>query len=80
MAQTTTERTASYRERQRARGLRPVTMWMPDLRDPLVRAELSRRCAEIAAREEENRDLQAFFDAMERDMADMLNAEESAAR
>lgn len=31
---------ATYRKRLRARGLRPVQVWVPDLRDPAVRERL----------------------------------------
>jgi Protein of unknown function (DUF3018) len=31
---------ASYRSRLRSRGLRPVQVWVPDLRDPSVRRRL----------------------------------------
>lgn len=46
---TTRERMAARRSRLRAQGLRPVQFWLPDLRDPKVRADL-RRQAQLLAR------------------------------
>jgi len=40
---------AARRKRLRAQGLRPVQFWVPDLRDPKVRAGL-RRQAKLMAR------------------------------
>ena len=39
------QRMASRRDRLRAQGLRPVQHWVPDLRDPKVRAEIRREGA-----------------------------------
>ena len=41
----TAERMRAYRARQRAKGLRPVQYWVPDLRDPKVRKELEIQAA-----------------------------------
>jgi hypothetical protein len=41
------------RERLRAQGLRPVQHWVPDLRDPRVRADLLRQ-GRLLARHSEN--------------------------
>jgi hypothetical protein len=41
------------RDRLRAQGLRPVQHWVPDVRDPKVRAHL-RRQAKLMARHPEN--------------------------
>jgi len=43
------QRMAARRKRLRAQGLRPVQFWVPDLRDPKVRADL-RRQAKLMAR------------------------------
>ena len=48
-AKTPRERMAARRKRLRAQGLRPVQYWVPDLRDPKVRAEI-RRQAKLLAR------------------------------
>jgi hypothetical protein len=39
------ERMRARRERLRAQGLRPVQHWVPDLRDPKVRAAIRREAA-----------------------------------
>ncbi|WP_235782906.1 antitoxin MazE-like protein [Bradyrhizobium murdochi] len=44
---------AARRARLRAQGLRPVQHWVPDLRDPKVRADL-RRQVKLMARHREN--------------------------
>jgi hypothetical protein len=41
------ERARDYRARMRAKGLRPVTLWVPDLSDPEVRARIDRDCRAI---------------------------------
>ena len=43
------QRMAARRKRLRAQGLRPIQHWVPDLRDPKVRADL-RRQAKLMAR------------------------------
>jgi len=37
------ENMRSYRERMRAKGLRPVTIWVPDTRSPEFQAEVRRQ-------------------------------------
>ncbi|WP_206352399.1 antitoxin MazE family protein [Tautonia rosea] len=51
----TPERMRSYRARLRASGLRPVQIWVPDVRQPKLEAEAARqsRLAAGAAAEEE---------------------------
>jgi hypothetical protein len=46
---TAQQRMAARRRRLRAQGLRPIQFWVPDLRDPKVRADL-RRQAKLLAR------------------------------
>lgn len=41
MAESTARRMADYRRRLRGRGLRPVQLWVADLRDPAVKARLA---------------------------------------
>lgn len=43
MAKTAAEKTADYRRRMRAKGYRQITLWVPDLRNPEVRAEIRRK-------------------------------------
>jgi hypothetical protein len=42
-------RTRRYRDGLRRRGLRPVQIWVPDLRAPGFKAEVERQCAVINA-------------------------------
>jgi len=56
------ERMAARRARLRAQGLRPVQYWVPDLRDPKVRAEI-RREAKLLARPVENGALDDWIEA-----------------
>jgi hypothetical protein len=57
--QTPQQRMAARRKRLHAQGLRPVQHWVPDLRDPKVRADL-RRQAKIMARHPENDAIDAW--------------------
>lgn len=45
---TARERMAARRKRLRAQGLRPVQHWVPDVRDPKVRADLLRQGKRLA--------------------------------
>ncbi len=42
------QRMQARRERLRAQGLRPVQHWVPDLRNPKVRASIQREMVELA--------------------------------
>jgi hypothetical protein len=42
------ERTARHRTAQRARGLRPVVLWLPDAGDPVYQARLADECRRLA--------------------------------
>lgn len=55
------QRMASRRERLRARGLRPVQHWVPDLRDPKVVADLKRQ-AKLMAQHPQNAELDDWLD------------------
>jgi len=59
---TARERMSARRKRLRAHGLRPVQHWVPDLRDPKVRAELKREAA-LLAQHPENDAVDAFIEA-----------------
>ncbi len=59
----TRDRVRQYRERLRRQGLRPVQIWVPDVRAPEFVAEAHRQSAAIAASEYEADD-QAFVDAI----------------
>jgi Protein of unknown function (DUF3018) len=64
----TRERVREHRQRLRAQGLRPVQIWVPDVRAPEFVAEAHRQSAAIAASEQEVDD-QAFVDAISVDLA-----------
>ena len=52
-----------HRQRLRTQGLRPIQIWVPDVRAPEFVAEAHRQSALIAASEHEADD-QAFVDAI----------------
>lgn len=64
----TRERVREHRARLRAQGLRPVQIWVPDVRAPEFVAAAHRQSAAIAASEHEADD-QAFVDAISVDWA-----------
>ena len=47
-AKTGAERTAAYRQRMRAKGLVPKTIWVPDTKDPKFVEEYRRQARAIA--------------------------------
>ncbi|MCA9876581.1 MAG: antitoxin MazE family protein [Thermomicrobiales bacterium] len=51
-----------HRKRLRAKGLRPIQIWVPDVRSPEFRAEAHRQSALVAASPHEPED-QAFVDS-----------------
>ncbi|TMK24818.1 MAG: DUF3018 family protein [Actinobacteria bacterium] len=59
----TRDRVRQYRERLRQQGLRPLQIWVPDVRAPAFAAEAHRQSVAIAASEREADD-QAFVDAI----------------
>jgi hypothetical protein len=52
-----------HRERLRKRGLRPIQIWVPDVRAPAFRSEARRQSLAVAA-SAHARDDQAFIDAV----------------
>jgi hypothetical protein len=52
-----------HRDRLRAQGLRPIQIWVPDVRSPAFRSEAHRQSAAIAASAHSSDD-QAFIDAV----------------
>lgn len=56
------ERMSARRKRLRAQGLRPVQHWVPDIRNPRVRADLLRQ-GNLLARHSENAEIDAFIEA-----------------
>jgi hypothetical protein len=59
--QSSAGRVASYRERMRAKGLVPKTIWVPNLKDPAVLAEYQRQARAIAAHEASEREALDFI-------------------
>jgi hypothetical protein len=59
----TRDRVRQHRERLRRQGLRPVQIWVPDVRAPEFIAEAHRQSVAIAASESDADD-QAFVDAI----------------
>lgn len=59
----TREKVRAYRERLRSQGLRPIQIWVPDVRSPAFRAEAHRQSLAVARSPHESDD-QAFIDAV----------------
>jgi hypothetical protein len=60
------KRVREHRRRLRAQGLRPVQIWVPDVRSPEFDREAHRQAAAVAASEHAHDD-QAFIDALSLD-------------
>jgi Protein of unknown function (DUF3018) len=58
------ERVAKRRAALRAQGLRPKTIWVPDVKSPAFRERAARSCQWLWARIPEEEDLMAWADAM----------------
>ena len=59
----TREKVRAYRERLRRQGLRPIQIWVPDVRSPEFQAEAHRQSVAVASSPHEADD-QAFIDAV----------------
>lgn len=57
------ERVGEYRRRMRERGLRPLQVWVPDVRTETFAAEAHRQ-ASLVARTDESGDDQEFIEAI----------------
>ncbi len=64
------QKVAEHRARLRAQGLRPIQIWVPDMRAASFRAEAHRQSAAVAASAGEARD-QAFIDAVSSPLDEM---------
>ena len=60
------ERVRGHRERLRAQGLRPIQIWVPDVRSPAFAKEAHRQSAAVAASRHEAED-QGFIEAVSED-------------
>lgn len=52
MALSTSEKTAKYRERLRAQGLRPVQIWVPDTRSKALAEEIRQQSLRVSRNDE----------------------------
>ena len=52
-----------HRRRLRSQGLRPIQIWVPDVRSPEFASEAHRQAAAVAASQQASDD-QAFIDAV----------------
>ena len=59
----TQKKVQASRDRMRARGLRPIQIWVPDTRTSAFRIEAHRQSAAVAASTHERED-QAFIDGI----------------
>ena len=66
MSSSVRERVRSYRDRLRAQGLRPIQIWVPDVRSKSFARQAHRQAAAVAASTRAAED-QAFIDALSRD-------------
>lgn len=57
------DKVKAHRERLRGQGLRPIQIWVPDVRSPEFRAEARRQSLALAQSEHEGED-QAFIDSV----------------
>ena len=61
------QRVAKRRAALRAQGLRPKQFWLPDTRNPGIRAQIRREAAEINKRDAES-DVMAWLDSLQADL------------
>lgn len=59
----TRDRVRAHRKRLRRQGLRPIQIWVPDVRSPSFKAEAHRQSLAVAKSLQEPED-QAFIDAI----------------
>jgi hypothetical protein len=52
MALSTSEKTAKYREKLRAQGLRPVQIWVPDTRSKALAEEVRRQSLRVSRKDD----------------------------
>jgi antidote-toxin recognition MazE-like antitoxin len=62
-AKASRDKVRAYRERLRALGLRPIQIWVPDMRAPTFEREAHRQSAAVA-RSSHAADDQAFVDSI----------------
>jgi hypothetical protein len=52
MTLSTSQKTAKYRERLRAQGLRPIQIWVPDTRSNSLAEELRRQSLRVSKKDD----------------------------
>jgi hypothetical protein len=52
MALSTSEKTAKYRERLRAQGLRPIQIWVPDTRSGSLAEEIRKQSLRVSKKDD----------------------------
>ena len=57
------DKVKAHRERLRRQGLRPIQIWVPDVRSPSFRSEAHRQSVAVAESEHAHKD-QEFIDAV----------------
>lgn len=62
-AKPTRVKVQEHRDRLRSQGLRPIQIWVPDVRSPAFKAEARRQSAAVAASAHAAED-QAFIDSI----------------
>ncbi|MGH2746501.1 MAG: antitoxin MazE family protein [Actinomycetota bacterium] len=62
------ERVRKHRQRLREQGMRPIQIWVPDVRSPAFAEEAHRQSAAVAASAQASDD-QAFISAVSQDDA-----------
>lgn len=58
------KRMNAYRARMRAAGLRPVTIWLPDVRSASFEAKVRKQCKAIAAHDPAGEEIDRWIEAM----------------
>jgi hypothetical protein len=75
MASNANAKVSAYRRRLRDQGLRPVQLWVPDLRDPEIRRQLEEEARRVRGHPS-SAEGEAFVDAALADLADELEERE----
>nr|WP_298522806.1 antitoxin MazE family protein [uncultured Halomonas sp.] len=57
------ERVQKYRDKLRAQGMRPITIWVPDTRAPGFAEECRRQSRLVAEADKQDPTLDSFLDA-----------------
>lgn len=61
------ERVRKHREKMKAAGLKPVTIWVPDVNSPEYREKIAHACELINASEDSNAVLDGMYELIDFD-------------